>query len=237
MTVRSVLARLESAGLVSRQIGRGTFVQPKRAARVLLVSDAALAEEVGPTAARVGLASVVTSTDQALLDQLRTVGPTPVVIDVAPGAPRVALVRTVRRQWPDAPVVVVAPRLQALASLQGTPEWPFLVLPRPIRLDVLEQVLRLIAAAAPPAASSADDLHRFLDLVAEPALLIAPSSGEIQARNGLAVEFLGEAASVDIGQRVLAAITSGEAVELSVETLPGRTLGRSVSGGEQCEQC
>src|ERR1700674_5580241 len=54
MTIRSVLARLESAGLISREPGRGTFVRTSARPAVLVLATPPLQELLGVHVRRIG---------------------------------------------------------------------------------------------------------------------------------------------------------------------------------------
>ena len=148
MTVRQVVARLEEEGLLSRQVGRGTFVLPPTGPTILLAHPEAamraiLAEHLTSVGQRALLAvsaidaSAILRDDPSvalLLTALRL--PTP-----ADGA---AFVRAVRHRHAELPIAVVAATPEDCADLFDSPEWPLLVVPEPVRLGHLDQLLRLV---------------------------------------------------------------------------------------------
>jgi DNA-binding GntR family transcriptional regulator len=147
MTVRQVLARLEEEGLVSRQVGRGTFVLAPAGPTVLLAHPeeamrALLAERVATAGSR---AATAASAAEAL-DLLAGDGSVRLVV-AALRLPRLAdgaaLIQALGRRYPDVPVAALASSPADLAGLFESPEWPLLVLPEPVRLGHLERALRL----------------------------------------------------------------------------------------------
>jgi CheY-like chemotaxis protein len=55
----------------------------------------------------------------------------------------VAFIRTARRRWPDLPLAAVTGYPADLDGLLGTPEWPVLILTKPVRLSQILELLRL----------------------------------------------------------------------------------------------
>ena len=148
MTVRQVLARLEDEGLVSRQVGRGTFVLPPTGPTVLLahpeaVMRAILVEHL----AGVGRRAVTAATSIEALALLRD-DPSVALVVTALRLPELAdgeaFVRAVRHRHADLPIAVVAAAPGDLAVLFDSPEWPLLVVPEPVRLGHLDQLVRLV---------------------------------------------------------------------------------------------
>ena len=149
MTVRQVLSHLEERGFVSREVGRGTFVRQPTLASILIVEGtpsmgAFLAEYVG----RAGYRAITAS---CVADALDTLANEPTIVLVlsdlrlptpAEGA---RLIEAIRRRWPRVPVAAMVAELDDVAGLFGAAEWPLLVLPKPIGLGLLDELLRLVA--------------------------------------------------------------------------------------------
>ena len=153
LTVRQVLGQLEGEGLVSREVGRGTFVREQRGPAVLLVTGdpttaAFLAEYVGRagllshTAHGLDEARATLATDRGIVLALCDLG-LPTAQDGT------ALVTALRNQWPDLPLGVLVARLDDLAPLFGTPAWPLHILPKPVSLSLLDALLRQLPRPAP----------------------------------------------------------------------------------------
>jgi hypothetical protein len=58
-----------------------------------------------------------------------------------------ALIRLVRRRWPQVPLAAVLDHPDDLAELHGTAECPVLILTKPVQARHVEEILRL---ALPP---------------------------------------------------------------------------------------
>jgi DNA-binding NtrC family response regulator len=148
MTIRHVLARLEQEGFVSRQQGRGTFVNVRTTPAVLIVEDDLsmrsllrahilqaghrVIEASGPSEARAGLEH-----DPAIALILSDV-------HVPTRAAGLDFIRLVRHRWPQVPLAVVTGYPDDLAELHGTPECPVLILAKPVWARQVEEVLRLV---------------------------------------------------------------------------------------------
>ena len=147
MTVRQVLGRLEEEGLISRQLGRGTFVRAAVGPTVLVVDDETVARSIlAASVAAMGLRVVAASGPAEGLDAL--IGdPTIALVMSGLRLPTVTdgtdFIRAVRRRWPELPMAALSAEVDDLAELHGTEEWPVLVVPKPIRPSQIRQVLRL----------------------------------------------------------------------------------------------
>jgi DNA-binding transcriptional regulator YhcF (GntR family) len=153
LTVRQVLGQLESEGLVSREVGRGTFVRERSGPSILVVEDDAtmaafLADYVGRAGfqARIahGLddARATLSTDLAVVLALCD-------LRVPTAGQGVALIRALRSDWPHLPLAVLVAELGDLEPLFGTPAWPLHILSTPVNLGELDELLRLVPRRAP----------------------------------------------------------------------------------------
>jgi DNA-binding transcriptional regulator YhcF (GntR family) len=147
MTLRQVLGLLEEQGLVSRQVGRGTFVRQAIIAAVLLVGhdqtlNAFLAEYIGRAGYRTLLAShlddalPILADDQAIVLVLCD-------LDASDARDSVTIMETLRARWPQLPLVAMVADLGVLGNVFGTAAWPVHVLPKPIILELLNDVLRV----------------------------------------------------------------------------------------------
>jgi CheY-like chemotaxis protein len=149
LTVRQVLARLEEEGRVSRQQGRGTFVCAPAAPAVLVVDDepavlhvlTAFVEQSGVRA--VGAAGPAAAL--AVLEREPRVILILSDVRLPAAADGLGFIRTARQRWPDVPLAAVTAFPGDLDGLLDTPEWPVLVLPKPVRLAQILEVLRLLA--------------------------------------------------------------------------------------------
>jgi CheY-like chemotaxis protein len=149
LTVRQVLAHLEAEGLVSRQQGRGTFVRTPARPRVLVVDDDAGVRQLLAGFVEHGgyRAEAAPGPSEALAALEGTPGIALILSDVRmPGpADGIAFIRTVRQRWPAVPLAAVTAYPADLDALVGTPEWPILVLTKPVRLAQILEVLQLLS--------------------------------------------------------------------------------------------
>jgi CheY-like chemotaxis protein len=154
LTLRQVLGTLEDEGLVSREVGRGTFVRSPSLSAVLIVDDStpvrslvrALIEQAGYRALEAG-------GPQEALDQLRD-DPDIRLLLTDVRMPRASdglrLIRQVRLRWPQLPIAVITGYPEDLAGLHGTPDYPVLILSKPAPRQQLEEALRLALPARRP---------------------------------------------------------------------------------------
>jgi DNA-binding transcriptional regulator YhcF (GntR family) len=149
LTMRQVLAQLEEQGLVSRQVGRGTFVREESSPAVLIVENglmmgAFLADYVGRTgyralvASRLADALTILAKDEAIILVLCDLETS----DAQDGA---ETMRSLRSRYPQLPIAALVADLADLSPLFGTAEWPLHILPKPISLGLLDDLLRLVA--------------------------------------------------------------------------------------------
>ncbi len=153
MTIRQVLARLENDGLVSRQVGRGTFVQAAQGPSVLILARARLRGELMEHVESAGQTALATDhADEALqlLAAENSIGL--VLVEIAHGvaaAEQRDFVRSVRRRRAALPLAVVIASAADLAPLWDTPECPTLVLHTPPRATDVHEVVRLALHSHP----------------------------------------------------------------------------------------
>jgi CheY-like chemotaxis protein len=154
MTVRHALARLEAEGLLSREYGRGTFVRARTPASVLIVAARSstrttLRRAISRMGYHVQEAPAVDEALQALEGEQSIVLVLSEVRIPAPGD-GVGFIRTVRRRWPDLPLIALTADTGDLDELYGKKEWPLLVVPEPIRARQVEEAVRLSLRPSEP---------------------------------------------------------------------------------------
>lgn len=151
VTMRNVLNRLQDAGLVSVEHGRGTFVRSATAPAVLIVEDEEnqrivlrthlesegfnVIEAEGP---KQGMEVLENGTQLAM-----------VFSDVRMPDPEsgIEFIRTVRRRWPQLPLAAVTAFAADLEGLHGTPDCPILILAKPIRGQHIAEALSMALGA------------------------------------------------------------------------------------------
>jgi two-component system response regulator (stage 0 sporulation protein F) len=154
VTIRNVQTRLEEEGLISRQVGRGTFVLAPTPPSVVVVDDEIqvrllVSEYVSALGYRPLEAA---SPDSALALLERERGVVLILCDVRMPDRHAGIefIRTVRRRWPAMPIAAVTGYPDDLAELHGTADCPALVVMKPVRRSQIEEALaRLPGSAAP----------------------------------------------------------------------------------------
>jgi DNA-binding transcriptional regulator YhcF (GntR family) len=154
LTMRMVLGRLSERGLVSLEQGRGTFVRARKPAAVaLLTGDEALRERLGTQITDAGYRPVVVGAPREALGAIerdRTVALVLADLHLPDRQDGLAVVRAVRRRWPDLALAIITRSPEALVGLHGTREAPVLLLTTPFSADQVAELLRL--ALPPPVA-------------------------------------------------------------------------------------
>jgi DNA-binding transcriptional regulator YhcF (GntR family) len=154
LTMRQVLARLEEQGLVSRRSGSGTFVREATSRAVLIVGPGAtLGAFLADYVARAGFRSLSAGgPTEALTILAEDAGVIAVLcdIDTSHMADGTEAVRVIRARHPEVPLVAIVADVRDLLGLFGSAEWPLLVLPKPINLGQVDELLRLVT---PPSVS------------------------------------------------------------------------------------
>ena len=148
LTIRQVLSHLEEQGLVSRRSGSGTFVREASGPAVLVIEQQAtlgafLAEYVGRagyrtlTASGLAEALAILAADEAIVL---------VLCDLQASADQdgADIMRTLRSRHPQPTIAAIVGALGDLSALFGTPAWPLHILPNPINLGLLDDLLRLM---------------------------------------------------------------------------------------------
>src|ERR671916_734688 len=111
LTMRMVLGQLETRGLVSREQGRGTFVRERTAAAVvLLAGDEEARATLSQQIADAGYQPVVVGEPREALGAVerdRTVALVLADLHLPDPEAGLAVVRAVRRRWPDLALAVI----------------------------------------------------------------------------------------------------------------------------------
>ena len=152
LTMRQVLAQLEEVGLVSRRTGRGTFVREAHGPAVLVVEDEPrlgllltdYLERAGYRALTARGCEAAVADDRALALVLYDLA-APTLHDGLAG------LRALRSRRPWLPIAAIVADVDELRPLFGTAEWPLHVLPKPISLGLLDELLRLMTPRTRPA--------------------------------------------------------------------------------------
>jgi DNA-binding transcriptional regulator YhcF (GntR family) len=148
LTIRQVLSRLEEEGMVSRQQGRGTFVQAQTPPAVLILEDnAEMRALLRAQVTRAGYRAVTAAGPAEAVAALES-DPTIALIfsDVRVPTRQAGLdfIRTARRRWSQIPLAAATGFPDDLSELLGTPECPILILAKPIWLQQVEETLNLV---------------------------------------------------------------------------------------------
>ena len=147
LTIRQVLARLDEEGLVSREHGRGTFVRTAHPPGVLILEDDA--EMRALLRAHVqdgGYRAVTAETPAEALTMLDADGGIALILSdirLPDKADGITFIRAARRRWPGVPLAAITGYPDDLAELHGTPEFPVLVLPKPVWAHQIAETLAL----------------------------------------------------------------------------------------------
>jgi len=154
VTVRNVQTRLEEEGLISREVGRGTFVLAPAPKSILIVEDDEQSRAlVGEYVTSAGYRALLASGPQeglSYLERDRTVVLVLSDIRMPTPADGIEFIRTVRRRWPGILLAAVTGYPDDLAELHGTADCPTLVVLKPVRRSQIEETLsRLPPASAP----------------------------------------------------------------------------------------
>jgi CheY-like chemotaxis protein len=153
--VRQVETWLAAEGLIRVESGHGTFVQaPVEPAVLLVAAEAAVQLALVEYLNRYGYRLVAAASPAEGLEGLgQDSAVALVLIDVCRLTPGVGVdfIRRVRRRWPQIPLAVIVSDLDQLAPLRGGPEWPLLIMIKPIHTRQVDEVLRLtLPRVAPP---------------------------------------------------------------------------------------
>jgi len=243
MTIRTVLARLEAVGLISRELGRGTYVRRSVRPAVLVFAAPDLQAIIAQHIRRCGYAPMLTSgleAGLAVLAEDRSIGLVLCEVSDPGSGGREAedFIRAVRRRWPRLPVAAVTSSVANLAALLGTPESPVLVVLTPVRAGQLEEVLRLALPAArmpdPPGAEPlTDDSLKFRAQLLE-AIEQAVIATDVQARilywNRGAERLYGWSADEVLGRNAAEVIVAPKLMERGLEIIALLREGQSWTG-------
>jgi DNA-binding transcriptional regulator YhcF (GntR family) len=147
LTVRQVLAQLEGQGLVSRRSGSGTFVREAAGLAVLIIENGStMGAFLADYVTRAGFRPLVVNHPSDALTILAADENVALIlcdVDTPDAAQGTASIRIIRARHPQFPLAAVATDMRDLAELFGTADWPLLVLPKPINLGQLDELLRL----------------------------------------------------------------------------------------------
>lgn len=147
LTMRQVLGRLEEDGLVSREQGRGTFIREHTTSAVLIVEDQ---EEMRALlrihVERSGYRAITASGPLEAMSSLETDSSITLIfsdVRMPDKQDGIEFIRAVRRRWPQLPLAVLTGFSDDLTELHGTPEWPILVLAKPVWAHQIQEAIRM----------------------------------------------------------------------------------------------
>jgi CheY-like chemotaxis protein len=154
VTIRNVQSRLEEERLISRQVGRGTFVLAPNPPSVVVVDDELQVRLlVSEYVSALGYRPLEADNPESALSLIEhEKGVVLVLCDVRMPDRHdgIEFIRTVRRRWPAMPVAAVTGYPDDLAELHGTADCPALVVMKPVRRSQIEEALaRLPGPTAP----------------------------------------------------------------------------------------
>jgi CheY-like chemotaxis protein len=147
LTVRHALSHLEDAGFISRQQGRGTFVQMPVAQQILLVDDDPEALELLDRYVKArGHQTIKRDNPTEALEVLthnHNVGLVISDVRMPDASDGINFIRTVRQRFPQLPLAALTGYPDDLAILHGTPECPILILAKPVFADHVLAALKM----------------------------------------------------------------------------------------------
>ena len=159
LTMRMVLGRLAERGLVSREQGRGTFVRARTAAAVVVLAGVeALRERLSQQIADAGYRALAVGAPREALGAIERDPTVALVLSDLhrpDGQDGLAVVRAVRRRWPELALAVITRSPADLAGLHGTREAPVLLLATPFSAHQVAELLRL--TLPPPVAQDTEE--------------------------------------------------------------------------------
>jgi CheY-like chemotaxis protein len=147
LTIRHVLAKLEEDGWVIREQGRGTFVRSRATPAVLIVDDdPQMVSVLSLHVRQAGYQPLTANNTSDALNLLETDNSIALILSdvrMPEKESGIEFIRMVRRRWPRLPLAVLTGFPDDLAELHGTPEWPILILAKPVFSLQIEEALRL----------------------------------------------------------------------------------------------
>ncbi|GAC1314754.1 MAG: hypothetical protein NVSMB2_04700 [Chloroflexota bacterium] len=237
MTVRQVLARLESEGLVSRQVGRGTFVRAPQGPNVLIAAPVQMQDLLLAQVQRIGGAAATTTLGNALAWLSQANDCSLVVAAIGEAAGDISLLSAIRHRWPHVHVAALVDRLEILEPLRGTPDCPVLIVLTPPHPDAIRQVVRLSLDSRPtaPERPSVAELRslefqaHLLDAV-DQAIIATRPDGTVLYWNGAAERMYGWTASEAVGQNISRLVIAPTDVATGIGIMDQLRRGETWSG-------